>query len=101
MSIPSDPVLRKVDTLDISNADQIRDVVELIKQRDTVRELTTQLRREAPLVYDAMIGERDRYTAQSLLQTTAAVTVGVVGMAHMDGIETQLGWQKKVCGGAI
>lgn len=87
-----------------------------------MRELTSQLKQEAPLIYEAMIGERDRcpgcprlalgasvhpptfvtrgggrYMAQSLLQSSAAVTVGVVGMAHMDGIEAQLGWKKRPC----
>jgi pheromone shutdown protein TraB len=37
-----------------------------------------------------MIGERDAFMAQSLYTSTGKNIVGVVGMAHMDGIERDL-----------
>lgn len=41
----------------------------------------------------ALIGERDAYMARSILQASGQMTVAVVGMAHMDGIEKALALQ--------
>eukprot|EP00966_Prymnesium_polylepis_P235926 5456382-Prymnesium_polylepis.2 len=46
------------------------------------------MRAEAAPLYDALIGERDAYMARSLLDSPGRRIVAVVGMAHMDGIET-------------
>ena len=100
--------------VDMSDARQISAIVETMKQREAVRELTETLRREVPLVYDAMIGERDAYMASSLQlafqsgggggsvpgETRLRVAVGVVGIAHAEGIERNLaaeGWKKAPC----
>jgi pheromone shutdown protein TraB len=82
----------------VEDADQLRDTVELIKQRQTVRELMGLLEQELPLVYNAMLRERDEYMAKSLLAANKAkLIVAVVGMAHMDGIERELGYSKVPC----
>lgn len=65
--------------------------VEQLKERSTVRELMATLEKSLPDVYQALIGERDAYMAESLLKANGKSSVGVVGMAHMDGIERNLG----------
>ena len=56
---------------------------------------------ELPLVYDALIGERDAYMAANLRSDAirGKTVVGVVGIAHMDGIERELGYESVPCGG--
>jgi pheromone shutdown protein TraB len=65
--------------------------MESLKTREKVRSLMTAIRAELPLLYNAMVRERDQYMANSLggyLQSTGnKCAVGVVGIAHMDGIE--------------
>ncbi|KAG5186789.1 hypothetical protein JKP88DRAFT_35794 [Tribonema minus] len=65
-----------------------------MKKRDTVDKLMTAVQRELPLVYTAMVAERDAYmaeaVAQYLKQTGMKDCCMVVGMAHMSGIERNL-----------
>ena len=85
-----------------------------MKERAVVGKVVGLLREEVPLAYEAMIGERDEYMANSILGAVEAgppppgagltassnpkgglAMVGVVGIAHMDGIERRLqakGW---------
>jgi pheromone shutdown protein TraB len=69
----------------------ISSMMETLKTREKVRSLMTGIKSELPLLYNAMVRERDQYMATSLggyLQTTGNKrAVGVVGIAHMDGIE--------------
>eukprot|EP00953_Heterococcus_sp_UTEX-ZZ885_P024627 13459-Heterococcus_DN1.PRE.2 len=69
----------------------ISSMMETLKTREKVRSLMTGIKSELPLLYNAMVRERDQYMATSLggyLQTTGnKCAVGVVGIAHMDGIE--------------
>ena len=51
--------------------------------RSQVREY---MRAQAPPVYEALIGERDRYMAHALRDCEGSSVVGVVGLAHLDGI---------------
>jgi len=48
------------------------------------------LRAEVPIVYDALVGERDVYMAESIDESTGKLMVCVFGMAHMNGIEKTL-----------
>ncbi len=79
--------------------------VESLKQRSSIRQLAAAVKEELPLVYDALIGERDEFMARALAEKSTAPSpeptlsdsrgnviriVGVVGMMHMDGIETVL-----------
>ena len=48
------------------------------------------LRAELPSVYDALVGERDSYMAESIDGSSGKLMVCVVGMAHMNGIENNL-----------
>ena len=105
MPTPLASVASSASTVDMSDASQISALVENLKQREAVRELTETLRREVPLIYDAMIGERDSYMASSLLMAQRAdsglkVAVGIVGIAHADGIERNLVeavWKATAC----
>ena len=44
------------------------------------------MRAQAPPVYEALIAERDRYMAHALRDCEGSSVVGVVGLAHLDGI---------------
>ncbi len=62
------------------------------------------LKEELPRVYAAMIGERDAYMAARLLEAPGSRAVGVVGIAHLEGIERALadaGWQRVPCRPAL
>ena len=48
------------------NKEQMTMIVETLKQRDLIVLLMKELKEEVPLVYDALIGERDVYMAQSI-----------------------------------
>jgi pheromone shutdown protein TraB len=74
--------------------------IEALKERRTVRALMATLKESLPEVHAALIAERDAFMANSLLQAKGRNTVAVVGMAHMDGIEANLGdtgFKKVVC----
>ena len=66
--------------------------VEALKERSSLRLMAATLKEEVPLVYDALIGERDQYMAQAIAEANInnTVLVGVVGMMHLDGIERAL-----------
>lgn len=68
-------------------------VVELtteLKQRGNARAIAAYLQKSAPPVYAAMIGERDLYMAHALRDAPGGSVVGVVGVAHLEGIERTL-----------
>ena len=64
--------------------------IERMKQRDTLNEILSVVKNEVPLVYSALIGERDEYMANSIANAKGNVALGVVGMAHLNGIEKYL-----------
>ena len=80
--------------------DQVAATVELLKRRATVRQVVAGFARQAPELYEALVASRDRYMASTLLSAlrppgggaTGAPrrVVGVVGMAHEDGIARSL-----------
>ena len=70
--------------------EEVGKMVEVLKTRSVVDEITGYLRETAPKLYAALLGERDAYLANSLLSADADGVVAVVGMAHMTGIETRL-----------
>jgi pheromone shutdown protein TraB len=54
-------------------------MVESLKQKDLLSSLMSVLKSELPLVYQALIGERDIFMANSILMIEGKRTVGVVG----------------------
>ena len=72
------------------NKEKLSSLVETLKQRELIVSLMNVLRGDLPLIYNALIGERDIFMAQSIDSSDAQVLVGVVGMAHMQGMEKSL-----------
>lgn len=75
------------------DAQELASTIETLKERKNVRKIMASLKDSLPEVYQALIGERDVYMADSILKADGRRTVAVVGMAHMDGIERRLGEQ--------
>ncbi|KAL7524921.1 hypothetical protein ACHAXR_000777, partial [Thalassiosira sp. AJA248-18] len=77
--------------------------VETMKAKENVKMIMLGLKSTAPEIYEAMVAERDRYMARGLDELGDSVkgsvenTVAVMGMAHVDGVETYLaskGWKE-------
>ena len=73
--------------------------VEALKTRRAVRAITRYMRDEFPAVAEAMVDERDEIMASNLALIPSGRVCGVVGMAHMDGIEAR--WEAAQRGGQI
>jgi pheromone shutdown protein TraB len=65
-------------------------LVEKLKTRDALGKIIDIVKREAPGIYNAMIGDRDSYMARSIATADSKLLVGVVGIAHLAGIEANL-----------
>ena len=85
-----------------NNDEQFREefssFVESMKTKENVKMIMGQLQRIAPFLYEALVSERDAYMAAGLngLNELTSI-VAVVGIAHVDGIETNLslnGWKQ-------
>ena len=98
-----------IDSMNVSedvyiSKSEFTDFVETMKAKENVKVIMGALKKSAPEIYTAMVAERDEYMANGLdqLDTTLAgkkvdSTCAVVGMAHVDGIETILadrGWKQ-------
>ena len=84
INLPQDP------NANISK-EQIADFVEKLKTRKALDLVMSTLQREAPGIYQAMIGDRDLYMANSIAgQRDSKIMVAVCGMAHLSGIERNL-----------
>ena len=89
MGIDSDAVLARGTKQDVAT------LVEGLKQRQLIREVMANLKTDLPEIYSAMIGERDVFMADAisnclLEQRQGKSLVGVVGAAHLEGIENNL-----------
>ena len=73
-----------------SDAQQLANTVEALKERQNIRRIMGSLQASLPEVYQALIGERDVFMTSSILKAGGQRAVAVVGMAHMDVIETAL-----------
>jgi hypothetical protein len=85
----------------VSNAEFKRDLsayIEIIKTRESVRRIMSQLNEVAPALVQVMLTERDAYMAAGLdTLNQYEVITAVVGVAHQDGIEANLrqrGWKQ-------
>jgi pheromone shutdown protein TraB len=79
----------------------VEEAIERLKNRDTVAALTAYLRRAAPSAVRVMLDERDDVLAAALRRCGPGRVVGVVGLAHMDGIEARwAAWEGQAAGGA-
>lgn len=65
-------------------------MVATLKERQNTRAIVGALELGTPALYDALIAQRDAFMAKSLDAAKGPVIVGVVGMAHLDGIGRNL-----------
>ena len=72
-------------------AEDVTQMATDLRQRGNAREVAAYLKLAEPPVYAAMVGERDRIMAHALEAAPGSSVVGVVGLAHLDGIERILG----------
>jgi pheromone shutdown protein TraB len=86
---PPDALVNAAGSQDFTR-DNVLSTMAVLKQRETVRELTAYLKAEVPPFYNALIGERDAYMASTLLNSDGRRLVAVVGLAHVDGIEANI-----------
>ncbi|CAM9407914.1 unnamed protein product [Ectocarpus sp. 4 AP-2014] len=90
-----------LEALDGSSVESINSSLDILKNRETMRKVIGFYKEEAPELYNAMIGERDKVMAVNLMSLDGnQVTVAVVGLAHVDGIEGILmanGWKSQRC----
>lgn len=98
MKEPSDSVTMGVDDATFNS------FVETMKAKENVKKIMGALKETAPEIYNAMVAERDVYMARGLDElgmnvksgSSVGTTVAVMGMAHVDGVETYLarnGWK--------
>ncbi|KAK9516948.1 hypothetical protein VZT92_024853 [Zoarces viviparus] len=83
-----------------------KEYVEKCKQKDLLEQTMSWMLREFPALHQTFVAERDIYLTHTLRQATRcveaprtaqkvpAVVVGVVGMAHVPGIESN--WDKQL-----
>ena len=75
------------------------DEVEKLKQGDLLGSMFSEFARESPPLYDALIGERDRYMTARLREqaedSPARRVLVVIGAGHLAGIERELGIQNE------
>ena len=73
------------------------DEVEKLKRGDLLGSMFSEFARESPPLYDALIGERDRYMTARLREQAegnpARRVLVVIGAGHLAGIERELGTQ--------
>ena len=71
--------------------------VETIKTKENVKRIMTLMKKEAPTIYQVMVEERDAYMEAGLNALNEfAVITAVMGLAHVDGVESGLrqdGWR--------
>lgn len=86
---------------DMSDADFRQEMsiyVETMKAKENVRKIMGQLKKAAPLIYQALVEERDVYMANALNSLNQfSNIVAVMGIAHMEGVENtlhSLGWEQ-------
>lgn len=78
------------------NKEQLTEFVEVVKAKENVRLIMSNLKQVAPEIYGAMVAERDTFMANGLNGLNQfPKTVAVMGIAHVDGVENNLrnmGW---------
>jgi pheromone shutdown protein TraB len=79
-----------VDESTFLNKEQLGAYVERMKQRKTLNGIMMAFKEEVPFIYEALIGERDIFMAESISTSGAKRMVSVMGIAHMAGIEKTL-----------
>jgi pheromone shutdown-related protein TraB len=84
----------------LTREDVAEDEIEKLKQGDMLGSMFNEFARESPPLYDALIGERDRYMTarlreQSVASPAARRVLVVIGAGHLAGIERELAEQNE------
>ena len=75
----------------------IAEAVEQLKNRQQVAAMRRFMNTAAPSIVEVMLHQRDRHMVRRLRETCVSGTaVGVVGLAHMDGIEAEWMMQEEM-----
>ncbi|GAA0709327.1 TraB/GumN family protein [Dokdonella soli] len=86
----------------LTREDVGEDEIEKLKQGDLLGSMFNEFARESPPLYDALIGERDRYMAARLREqasgSSAKRVLVVIGAGHLAGIERELAMQNEMPG---
>lgn len=69
---------------------ELASFMERLKTRESITRLTGVMRESAPALYNALIGDRDKYMADAIASADFKTLVGVVGFAHVVGMEERL-----------
>ncbi|KAK9906678.1 hypothetical protein WJX75_006000 [Coccomyxa subellipsoidea] len=80
------PPAEVLDFLKSNGSGKLSDQVEAMKNRKMARAMTDYMRKVNPELASALTDERDEYMVKCLQQLEGRI-VGVVGLAHLDGIE--------------
>ncbi|MBA8883301.1 TraB/GumN family protein [Dokdonella fugitiva] len=84
----------------LSREDVSEDEIEKLKRGDLLGSMFSEFARESPPLYDALIGERDRYMTARLREQAAAGearrVLVVIGAGHLAGIERELANQNEM-----
>jgi hypothetical protein len=92
--------IEKAAGIDLADADSeitketLNQFVEGVKEKNLLTNVMHAVRDEIPLVHAALVGERDVFMAEAIASSPGMNMVGVVGMAHMEGMENHLTQQK-------
>jgi len=84
----------------LTREDVSEDEIEKLKQGDLLGSMFNEFARESPPLYDALIGERDRFMTARLREQasggTAKRVLVVIGAGHLAGIERELVNQNEI-----
>jgi len=83
--------------IDQLTPEQLRSLVEVIKQPAVAEEMFESFKDALPEVYTVMIQERDEYMAARIRESDQPRMVAVVGLGHMKGIIKNLGYETVSC----
>ena len=87
-------------TLESESKESLAVLVEKIKQKDIAQASEAIIRADMPLVYNALIGERDLFMSNAIAEAVqpGQLLVSVVGLGHVEGMTkylNQLGFKQK------
>lgn len=69
---------------------ELNSFMERIKTRASITQMTNIMKTYVPALYNALLGERDQYMADAIATCSSKSLVGVVGFAHVIGMEKRL-----------
>lgn len=90
-SVPPPPsAIRDLFQALMQNDVEPQEIIESIKTRERAKQMTSYLSICFPPIYDVMISKRDVHMARQLKEhCSKGKVVGIVGMAHVEGIERE------------